>query len=315
VRERDVLRGLDAVLRGFDAVLPDFDALLRDDFAAPPVERVAVERFAGDLRVPEERLAPALADLARVEVDLRAVDPLLRDVEARERDDDAFVDPFAVERFAVDLRAPLDRPELARDEDDDDPLLPPLAEPSIDHLPDITRCAASATASAMIDPSLVALDATALAACEAVSAASSPASRIFLRAAGLALIAAAAAASPAASISLLIAAFASLSIVSPFDRERDEDAREPAEDERERDDVDREELLRGDFAISHLPPFVGKDTLGLFRFPNEVAICKVVARERPKNASATDMLKGTAASRSDALRHGQRPEMWPFVST
>jgi len=25
-------------------------------------------------------------------------------------------------------------------------------------------------------------------------------------------------------------------------------------------------------------------------------------------------VKGTAASRSDALRHGQRPEMWPFVS-
>jgi len=28
-----------------------------------------------------------------------------------------------------------------------------------------------------------------------------------------------------------------------------------------------------------------------------------------------DMLKGTAAYRSDALRHGQRPKVWPFVST
>jgi len=27
-----------------------------------------------------------------------------------------------------------------------------------------------------------------------------------------------------------------------------------------------------------------------------------------------DNVKGTAAYRSDALRHGQRPEMWPFVS-
>ena len=85
---------------------------------------------------------------------------------------------------------------------------------SVAHLPDITRCAASATASAMIEPSLVALDAMLLAAWEAVSAASSPASRILRRAAGLALIAAAAAARPAASISLLIAALASLSTVS-----------------------------------------------------------------------------------------------------
>ena len=107
----------------------------------------------------------------------------------------------------------------------------------------------------MIEPSLVALDATALAACDAVSAASSPASRIFLRAAGLALIAAAAAASPAASISLLIAAFASLSIVSPLDRERDEDdPLDRGDDEREREDVEREELLRVDLAIFYLPP-------------------------------------------------------------
>jgi hypothetical protein len=115
----------------------------------------------------------------------------------------------------------------------------PVPPPSV-HLPDITRCAASATASAMSAPNLVALDMTLLAACEAVSAASSPASRIARRAFGLALIAAAAAARPAASISLLIAAFASLSTVS-FE-ERDEDR-----------EVEREELLRADFAIAFSP--------------------------------------------------------------
>jgi len=31
-------------------------------------------------------------------------------------------------------------------------------------------------------------------------------------------------------------------------------------------------------------------------------------------ALTADMLKGTAAYRSDALRHGQRPKVWPFVS-
>ena len=40
-----------------------------------------------------------------------------------------------------------------------------LEPPSIDHLPDITRCAASATASAISEPSLVALDIMLLAAC------------------------------------------------------------------------------------------------------------------------------------------------------
>jgi hypothetical protein len=90
-------------------------------------------------------------------------------------------------------------------------------------LPDITRFAASATASAINDPSLVALAIMLVAACDAVSAASRPASRILRRAEGLALIAAAAAASPAASISLLIAAFANLSTVSDeLDEERDD---------------------------------------------------------------------------------------------
>lgn len=88
-----------------------------------------------------------------------------------------------------------------------------LDPPSSDHLPLITRCAASATASAISEPRRVALDITEFAACVAESAASMPASRIFLRAEGLALIAAAAAASPAASISLLIAALVILSTV------------------------------------------------------------------------------------------------------
>ena len=155
----------------------------------------------------------------------------------------------------------------------------------------------------MIEPSLVALETTLLAARSAVSAASNPASRIFLRAAGLALIAAAAAARPAASISLLIAAFASLSTFDLFEPERDEDERE-----RDDDDLEREELLRADFAIALSPSVRRKDTLRPFRFPNEVRSRKVAPNSDHEN------VKGTAASRSDALRHGQRPEMWPFVS-
>jgi len=121
------------------------------------------------------------------------------------------------------------------------------------HLPDITRCAASATASAMIDPSLVALDTMLLAACDAVSAASSPASRILRRAAGLALIAAAAAARPAASISLLIAAFANLLTVLLPDFEEDDRLEVDPGD-------DLEELFLGDFAIA-FSPRSGEQTL------------------------------------------------------
>ena len=225
-----------AAVRGFAAVVPeDFDA---------PDARFAVERAAGDLRAVDARLAPAPVDFALLpDADDRDAAPVERFA----------VDRFAVERFAVDLRAPLERPELLRDADElaPPPLLEPLlADPSIDHLPDITRCAASATASAMIAPSFVALDAIALAACDAVSAASSPASRIFLRAAGLALIAAAAAASPAASISLLIAALASLSIVALLEPERDEDE---LERELELEELEPEERLRVGFAIIHLP--------------------------------------------------------------
>ena len=195
--------------------------LLRD-FADP------VAFFAAGLRAVEERLVPPLDDLARVEVDFLAGLRLA-------------VERFAAERFAVVLRAPPDRfaaPRL----DPEELELPPevaLALPSIDHLPVMTRCAASATASAISEPSFVALAMTFVAACDAVSAASSPASRIARRAFGLALIAAAAAASPAASISLLIAALASLSTVSlllPLDDVLFED--------------DRELLLRADLAIA-----------------------------------------------------------------
>lgn len=79
------------------------------------------------------------------------------------------------------------------------------------HLPDITRWAASATASAISEPSFDALLIMVEAALLALSAASRPASRMALRALGLAAIAAAAAVRPAASISRLIAAFAILS--------------------------------------------------------------------------------------------------------
>jgi hypothetical protein len=169
---------------------------------------VVVDRF----RVVDLRAVVPLADLraeagfeafARVDVDFRA----------------AVVDRFAaVERLAVEARLAVEREVdfFARD---------PVARPALEvfdpaelsssvHLPERTRCAASATASAISEPSLDALETIVLAAACAVSAASRPASRILRRAAGLALIAAAAAASPAASISRLIAALASLSSVS-----------------------------------------------------------------------------------------------------
>jgi len=189
---------------------------------------VRVERFAVGLLALVERLAPPAEDFARAEGAFLAV---LRLAVVR----------FAVERFADDLRAPVRR----ADDEDAPELVPALALPSAVHFPDITRWAASATASAISEPSLVALAITLLAACVAVSAASSPASRIARRALGLALIAAAAAARPAASISLLIAALASLSTVSlPLPLE------EP------------EEPLREDFAIASSPSVAGKDTLG-----------------------------------------------------
>jgi hypothetical protein len=190
------------------------------------------------LRAPEERVEPELDDFALLEEGFFAElerDPLLLERLAPERELD------------VDLRAPPEREPLLRALED--PELLESDEPSLMlHLPDITRCAASATASAISEPNFVALDITLLAACDAVSAASRPASRIFLRAAGLALIAAAAAARPAASISLLIAALASLSTVLSPEPEREDD-----ELERDPDELLREELLRADFAIFYLP--------------------------------------------------------------
>lgn len=195
---------------------------------------------ADDLAAPDERLEPVPEDLARAEDDFFFAPPL------RDRDDDFFAPPLLEREAEEELPAPPERPL---------PLELPLELSLGDHLPDMTRCAASATASAMIEPSLVALDMTLLAADVAVSAASRPASRIFLRAAGLALIAAAAAASPAASISLLIAAFASLSTVLSFERER-----EPDEllFDFDFDFEEREELFRADLAICCLPPSRGK---------------------------------------------------------
>jgi len=210
--------------------------------------------------VPRERdeaprdLAPALRDFVTllplfardaVDEDLRTALPV--GLAALDRGLAALEDfvRAVVLRPLLAFRVPLLRDVPA----DDEPRELPLLEPSSAlHLPDITRCAASATASAMIEPSFVALDITLLAARSAVSAASRPASRIFLRADGLALIAAAAAARPAASISLLIAALASLSTVLLLELERDDDEREPDED------LPREELLRADFAIFYLPP-------------------------------------------------------------
>ena len=218
MRER-VLRF--ALLRGFAAAVERFAV---DRFA---VERLAVERFAVErLAVDLLRDGEAPDDFARV---VRGLAALVRDLPELDFAREVFL------RLAVERRAVLrDAPVLAA----------VCTVPSAVNLPDITRCAASATASAMIDPSLVALATIFVAACEAVSAASSPASRILRRAAGLALIAAAAAASPAASISLLIAAFASLSTVLFLDLEV-----EPEDD--------LEDVLLADFAIA-LSPSVEK---------------------------------------------------------
>lgn len=170
----------------------------------------------GDLRVVRRavlRLAGLLRALVeRVELALRAVPEAVFAVV------DLAVLRFAVDRLAVeDLVA---RPLLLPVESEASLIarLALLAALATDELacapPERTRCAASATASAISEPSLVALVTIELAAFWAVSAASIPASRILRRAVGLALIAAAAAARPAASISLLIAALAIFSIVS-----------------------------------------------------------------------------------------------------
>ena len=157
-------------------------------------------------RVLVLRFGLAAVPVALFAVDLRAGDLRAADLRAGERD-------VVVRRAVLVLRADaLRRAGFAL-------AAAGAGSSSPAQFPDITRCAASATASAMSAPSRVALDATLLAACDAVSAASSPASRILRRAAGLAAIAAAAAVSPAASISLLIAAFAILSRLLLLERE------------------------------------------------------------------------------------------------
>jgi hypothetical protein len=186
-------------------------------------ERVVVRR---GVFAALARAVPAVADFARLAAGFLA----------------ALVFPDVVLRAVVDfarvavLRAPAERfaPVLRA-------AVELVAPSSAVHFPDSTRCAASATASAINVPSLVALDITLLAACDAVSAASSPASRIALRAFGLALIAAAAAASPAASISLLIAALANLStvVLLVFEEEPEESL--------------LEDLARADLAIASSP--------------------------------------------------------------
>ena len=216
-------------------------------FAAPVFEPVLRLLFVALLRLvffaAPRLLVPVLrllfvavvrpVDFAAV---LRAVPPLFLAVDRRLVD---ALDFAVVERFAVDLvdfRPVALRPVLR---------LPPEVEPSSGHLPDITRCAASDTASAIRAPRRVALVITELAAWLAESAASIPASLIAFRAFGLALIAAAAAARPAASISLVIAALAILSTVESFD----------LDDLRLLDDFDvpDDPLRLLDFAIANLP--------------------------------------------------------------
>ena len=205
------VRRLAVVLRLLFLAVPPlfFAAEPRVFFAAVPLLFAAV---------------PRLEDLAAV---LRFAPPLFFAVVPLLRVD---LDLVEVERLAVDL---VDlRPDELR-------ALLPLLDPSSGHLPDMTRCAASETASAISAPRRVALVITELAALLAVSAASIPASLIAFRAFGLALIAAAAAARPAASISLLIAAFAILSTVVSLDFDLDDDFDDP--------------FLVLDFAIANLP--------------------------------------------------------------
>ena len=216
----------------------------------PRRERVAlperVERdFVAELRLVDalglelllaERLLPdfAAADLEREEEDRALVAPGLREL--------------ALDLVAAGLRElALDLVELP---------LPVEVRVSKDHFPLITRLAASATASAISDPSFVALESTDFAALSAVSAASIPASRIAFRALGLALIAAAAAARPAASISLLIAALASFSAVDleePEGRELALDDFDPVAEDFDRVLEDLDAVLLLDLAITNLP--------------------------------------------------------------
>ena len=126
LRERDVVpRDRVPLLRG---LAPDF---------TPEVE-------AADLLAPLERFALVPDAFARPVVDFPAPPDFARDA----------VD---LERLPVDFRFPAPREELEAE-------LLPVPDSSVAHLPDSTRCAASATASAISEPSLVALDITFVAA-------------------------------------------------------------------------------------------------------------------------------------------------------
>lgn len=131
-----------------DLVPPD-DA----DFVADPPE---------DLRAPLERVEPAAEDFARDVEALRPPELLAREVDDLAREPP---DREELERLLAALR-PLVPDEDPR-EDVEEPELPlllaPLLSPPV-HLPESTRCAASATASAIKVPSLVALVITLLAA-------------------------------------------------------------------------------------------------------------------------------------------------------
>jgi hypothetical protein len=96
-------------------------------------------------------LVPAVDALVPV---LFARDAVERELEALVREALDFARDPPDLRAAPPREVPVDEPEAE----------PVLADPSTVHLPDITRCAASATASAISEPSLVALAITLLAA-------------------------------------------------------------------------------------------------------------------------------------------------------
>lgn len=124
-----------------------FAELLRVFVAAP--EALLARDPAAFLRAPLARVDADVADFARVDAGLRPV------LFAREA-----VEPAL--RRLLDFRARA-LPELAEALDVEVLLAP--ADPSSDvHFPVSTRCAASATASAISDPSLVALVITLVAA-------------------------------------------------------------------------------------------------------------------------------------------------------
>jgi hypothetical protein len=151
------------VPREREEVLRERDPLLREDFAAPPVDDDFAAEVEVDLRAPLARADPLPDDFAREEVDLRA--PPLLELE-RDPVERALADREPLERDELDRPLPALRVLPPRDDelDEDEPVPELPADDSSAHLPDMTRCAASATASAISEPSLVALAITLLAA-------------------------------------------------------------------------------------------------------------------------------------------------------